>query len=331
MNLGKFVASKLVGHKEYAAGLMLIPVLRSMILGAWNMTGPVPQYLATSFFPNIQQIKIRGNPLTGSLDESLFEVPRHLSEVDFDGSSLTGSIPTSLYGSQTLRRLVLSNNGLHGTISKSIQNGELWKRFSIMENDLSGTIPTELSSLSNIFLVELRGNELEGTIPSQLGGLRGLLDLQDNNLSGIIPTSLANASYTEVYFGQNKLVGSIPHGLDENTKLQLLSLNDNQLDGTLPSLLPQNVWYIDVRQNNFTSTIPLEWATNPMLIVTRFDDNNLQGPMPLCPENRTALQVSPIALLTATCNPNLTCDCCDTGCVVLSRENGDFVENLDNN
>ena len=304
--------------------------IRTIESKGMKIMGPIPENLHT-FFPSLQNLRLQTNALDGPLPEELFSSARHLAEANLDGNSFTGSIPESLYRSQTLRRVYLNDNKLVGTLSSSIEFSRTMKLFGIMRNQLSGTIPSEISTHHSWFTLELRGNQLEGTLPDDIGGFR-VFDVHDNLLTGTIPAAWVNATdLQELYVGHNALSGSIPDELFANPSLRLLDAERNQLGGPLsPALtqVPDPFFYLNIADNAFTGTIPVEWASIPNLALARLDNNNLNGTMPLCTAGRQQHNLTDLQLLTATCNEDLVCECCDTSCQPqLVLENGDPVAN----
>jgi len=132
----------------------------------------------------------------------------HVTEIDFYGSELTGSIP---------------NLNLPNLI-----------HLDLRLNQLTGSVPN-FSNLSNLKWLNLGGNQLTGNIPnfSNLPNLQ-YLALLSNQLTGTIPnfSNLSNLQY--LYLSENQLTGSIPD-LSNLPILSSLWLDSNLLTGTLPN------------------------------------------------------------------------------------------------
>uniref|UniRef100_A0A0E0P662 Uncharacterized protein n=1 Tax=Oryza rufipogon TaxID=4529 RepID=A0A0E0P662_ORYRU len=81
-----------------------------------------------------------------------------------------------------------------------------------------------------------------------------ILNLAQNNLSGSIPPSLGK----RFSMSNNKIEGFIPASLANASKLQWISLNNNKLVGTVPSLGSLSNLYILVLGNNYLES--KDWA-----------------------------------------------------------------------
>ena len=95
------------------------------------------------------------------------------------------------------------------------------------------------------------------------------------------PTTLANAEY--VNFSYNRLSGSIPANLANNSNLKSLSLRDNQLSGSIPPELGNlsNLWSLNLGTNQLTGHIPSELGNLSSLRRLRLGGNQLTGTIPV--------------------------------------------------
>lgn len=292
--------------------------VRKLELSSLNITTSLPQDIAV-YFPSIQDIRLQNNMLVGNLSDIYFERPRHLTNIVLNHNLLTGTIPLAWFESTNLIRLLLSDNQLTGALTPEIfLRGRALKHFAANQNNLSGQVPEGISP-HGLFILELRDNELSGHLPQDIGRL-GVLDVGDNNISGNIPLEWSNSTFLhDVLLGQNLLTGSIPEELFSAPRLQTLDVQSNQLNGVLsPSSLPlpETMLWLNVENNNFTGTIPEIWASSPAILVARFDQNALSGSMPFCPSIRETFNRTSLRLVSAVCNPDLQCDCCETSCDV---------------
>lgn len=106
---------------------------------------------------------------------------------------------------------------------------------------LTGTIPTTIGSMTNLVNLELDTNKLTASIPSELGLLHKLrlLFLFDYQLSARIPSELGDMSSLEfLLLDDNNLSGTTPV-LESSGWLMEVTVQDNQLSGTIPAGLCQ--------------------------------------------------------------------------------------------
>lgn len=85
--------------------------------------------------------------MTNILTSDLFLQSRCTETLSLWGTSLSGTIPSSLYELANLKALRLRNNepGLHGTIQSEVGNLLRLKEFVLNDNPLlTGTVPSEL-------------------------------------------------------------------------------------------------------------------------------------------------------------------------------------------
>ncbi len=133
----------------------------------------------------------------------------------------------------------LNNNGLTGTLPASIGGLESLTQLVVSNDGIGGTIPSSLADLRELNTVWIAGTDVTGQIPAGLGhtGLKQLY-LHQNNLTGSLPPDLLNSS-TLTYFTAvgNNLTGSIPPVETDDLPLGVLKLGDNRLSGSIPTSL----------------------------------------------------------------------------------------------
>ena len=87
------------------------------------------------------------NSLTGTIPE--LALPS-LERLQLHFNTLTGVIPTGLYGNTDLEEIRLDSNQLTGTLATSIGNLLRLKDLRLDENAFSGTLPAELLRLNSL-------------------------------------------------------------------------------------------------------------------------------------------------------------------------------------
>ncbi|CAN7137492.1 unnamed protein product [Brassica rapa subsp. narinosa] len=164
---------------------------------------------------------------------------------------------------------------------------------------LSGTLKPN-SSLFRLhhlrYLALIQNNFISATIPSEFGNLSRLeaLSLRNNSFVGQVPSSFNSLSLLSVLeLSLNELTGSFP--LVRNlTKLSALSLAANHFYGTLnpksTSLFElRHLRYLDLSQNNFTSSLPSEFGNLNRLEILDLSSNEFFGQVPPTISNLTML------------------------------------------
>lgn len=106
--------------------------------------------------------------------------------VDFN--MISGEIPSSIGGCQSLEFLNLSGNILQGTIPVSLGNLKGLVGLDLSDNNLSGTIPEILARLTGLSILNLTFNKLQGGVPSDgvfLNATKILINGNDGLCGGI--------------------------------------------------------------------------------------------------------------------------------------------------
>ena len=282
------------------------------LLGLSNnkLSGSIPPELGN--LDNLIDLGARNNQLSGPIPPELGGLTQNgttkpLNSIDFNFNNLSGPIPASFGDLTNLTTLELAFNDLTDAIPNTITNLGLLKTLSLGGNELSNDLPPNMNSLvqlTNIFLsynqltgpiptfenntslkeLLLAGNEFSGPIPADLGkgAFSNLLKLHlgDNNLTGSIPEFLGNfGALIELTLDNNQLVGPIPLGSWENLRtgaLDILALNDNLIEGEIPSGFGDytGLEQLYLNSNQFTGCIPNELMNLcDQGILVRLDNN----------------------------------------------------------
>ncbi|KAK6138594.1 hypothetical protein DH2020_027672 [Rehmannia glutinosa] len=294
--------------------LVTFSISENINLGPWQ----IPAYLTES--TNLVTFYASNASITGIIPD-IFESFPNLQNLRLSYNNLTGSLPGSFSGSE-IQNLWLNNQrqGLSGRIdvlANMTQLSQVW----LHANSFSGGIP-DLSRCTNLFDLQLRDNRFTGVVPPSLMTLPKLANvtLQNNKLQGPFPDfpsriqvnigttnsfcldtpgpcdpqvstlldvagalgypmSLAESwqgnnacndwrlincdsqgrNVTVVNMGRQGFSGSISPAFANLTSLRNLVLNDNNLTGVIPSVLttlPQ-LQSIDVSNNNLFGPIPV--------------------------------------------------------------------------
>lgn len=207
----------------------------------------------------------------------------------------TGTIPSALGLSSTLKKLILVDSLLTGTIPV-LPNLVLLK---LDDNLLNGTIPC----MAGLTLLTVSRNRLTGTVPGCLSKLEvfagvqnffsGLQVLPDarhlvlqNNRFTTFPFALSQMkSLQSLRLDNNDISGTLPSfiGLSAFPSLTMFTLSGNRLSGTIPSSFLQSVYFkrpihISLSDNRLEGALPS--SLNVMVSSLSFSNNRLNGTIP---------------------------------------------------
>ncbi|CAH2064215.1 unnamed protein product [Thlaspi arvense] len=246
-----------------------------------NLTGRIP--LEIGKISSLKLLLLNGNRFSGSLPPELGNLG-NLNRLQVDENSLTGSVPVAFGNLISIKHLHFNNNTISGEIPVELSKLNNLAHLILDNNNLTGTLPAELTRLPSLTILQVDNNNFEGSeIPEAYGtfsrlvklslrncGLQGsipdlsriqnlsYLDLSWNKLTGTIPESKLSDNMTTIELSYNNLTGSIPQSFSELGSLQLLSLENNSLSGSVPTAIWENKFFknnklqVDLRNNNFS-------------------------------------------------------------------------------
>jgi Leucine-rich repeat (LRR) protein len=134
------------------------------------------------------------------------------------------------------------------------------ERFTAGNNNLGGALPASISQLGRLNTIWLYNNNFSGELFA-IGSLANLvtLDVLGNSLTGSLSTAFAALPVLEnLYLGQNQFSGPIPDEYGNFGRLQLLSLESNQLTGTINPVLSNlglTLTSLRLGDNNFDADV----------------------------------------------------------------------------
>ena len=213
-----------------------------------------------------------------------------------DKSRLTGTLPPSIGQWTDLLVFLVDDNLFSGELPSSIAAWRPLQVFSIgIDKDsldvtdrvLSGPIPE--ANWTDLTMFGAYNHRFSGSLPQSLGQLTNIQMFNvavRRNICGLV-ASLLYQSLTLVFpifcLQNNSLTGTLPDSIVNWSAVEIVSVRDNHLSGTIPNIS--------------------EW---PLLTDARFQNNNFTGTI------EEGVCASPtLSSLWADCIDEVTCSCCD--------------------
>ncbi|KAJ1288816.1 hypothetical protein BS78_02G117200 [Paspalum vaginatum] len=274
------------------------------------LTGTIP-----SAFTNctcLVTIDMSGNTISGDIPSSIHLLYK-LQVLNIAKNQLDGSIPPSIGNLSLLRTIDLHTNNLTGTIPEALGRLNYIQYLELSLNNLRGIVPLQLYNSSTLAFFAIANNDLYGQIPSDIGfRLPNLRDFHNcvNMFSGQIPPSLHNlTNIKSIRMSHNLLTGSVPPGLNRLhnlvmynigfnhisdtttiisdltncTKLQLIALDENHIEGSIPNSLgnlSSSLVKLYLGRNSISGQIPPSIGSLTLLTLLNISYNELSGSIP---------------------------------------------------
>ncbi|GJT17096.1 kinase-like domain-containing protein [Tanacetum coccineum] len=289
--------------------------LEELHLGLNKLVGSIPKEM--SLLSKLSLLVIQLNKLTGGIPPSLGNITS-MERFSATGNPLGGSIPDTLGLWKSLREFNSGECNLYGSIPHSIFNLSLLVNFSSSENHLTGSLPSEIGNqLPNLELLQLWDNQLTGVLPPSLSNCSklGYFEMSQNNFSGKLTMDFSKLRdiYTIRLYANNfhghgevddmrffdslknctrlvslllsdcNLIGVLPISIGNlSDQLSILSVQDNQLFGSLPSSVGSLVGLttLNLAANQFKGKIPTTIGKLQKLQLLALHRNQFSGPIP---------------------------------------------------
>eukprot|EP00268_Persea_americana_P049116 TRINITY_DN5237_c0_g4_i1.p1 TRINITY_DN5237_c0_g4~~TRINITY_DN5237_c0_g4_i1.p1 ORF type:complete len:1135 (+),score=178.94 TRINITY_DN5237_c0_g4_i1:74-3406(+) len=258
-----------------------------------TLSGKIP----TSLFslPSLKLLQLSHNQFDAQLDD-FHSNSSSLNTLDLSYNRLQGVIPSSVFELMGLNVLTLASNNLSGAIDLAmIQNLKNLSSIDLSDNLLSiNDGSTSISSFPHVGTLKLRSCNLT-RFPDFLRNQSRLfaLDLSNNKIGGEIPEwiwEIGNWSLNYLNISYNQLTGQVPPINVSLSKLTILDLHSNKLQGSIP-FPPTSAIIVDYSHNNFTSVIPPNISTVSFIIFFSLSSNKISGEIPPSICNASFLQI----------------------------------------
>ncbi|KAL1151186.1 hypothetical protein V6Z11_A09G024400 [Gossypium hirsutum] len=267
--------------------------LKQLDLSGNQIIGPIPSTLGN--LTNLELLNLSRNQITGPIPSALGKLTNlkeaipptlgglnNLEFLHFTSNKISSFIPLELGNMTSLVELLLNENKLKGSIPHEIGNLKNLVALNLSNNNLNHRIPQSLTTLSKLSYLYLDSNFLQGPIPSEIGNLKNLfeLNLSKNKLNGLVPSSLANLSrLSYLFLDSNLLKGPLPSQI--GGCLQILSLSNNHINGSIPSeIFSYGRHTLNLSHNFIEGEIPHQFDSDNNINILDLSHNNLIGMIP---------------------------------------------------
>ncbi|KAG5582814.1 hypothetical protein H5410_053441 [Solanum commersonii] len=293
-------------HGEIPQAIGLLLQLEHLNLTSNSFSGKIPTNL--TYCKELRVLDLRANDLVGKIVDQLSSLSK-LNFFRLKSNSFTGGIPYWIGNFSSLKYLDISSNSLQGPIPQDLGRLVSLEVFKVYENELSANIGLTLPNLE-VFAGAV--NSFTGCIPvslanasrlhvNRLGG-RGsseglkfldfltnctnmiVLSFAANYFNGELPNSIANLSTVlEILtLGDNRIHGTLPAGVGSLIKLTLLGMENNCLNDSVPETIGRlnGLEGLYLSGNAFSGTIPISIGNLTKLISLYLQENRLEGIIP---------------------------------------------------
>lgn len=290
--------------------ITLFPELRSLNLSKTGSTGML--FTNWANLSQIEHISLSSNALTGSIPGGI-SVAVNLKTLDLSSNRLSSTVPTGLQALSNLEVLNVTGNSLRGWLTSWFEFWPKLKIFSASNNPLwtwqaTYSIAPTIKNCPNLAIFEYGGNQAQLPLPPEMGDLleleqlnmpnsylhawpniTGLPKLKKlligfqptlGNISVSLPDDIGSMTELETLIIYTGLVGTIPEGIGQLTKLKYLDLNLLKLSGIIPQTIGNlaNLEYLDLSGNkNLSGSLPDAINDMTKLVNLKADRCNLTG------------------------------------------------------
>ncbi|MBA0549889.1 hypothetical protein Golob_020890, partial [Gossypium lobatum] len=231
---------------------LVLPWLSDLCLSSCNIT-ELSNFLTTQ--ESLMFLDLSNNNIQGRITEQENNWGSNLVNLDLSNNLLTA---LEYYPWKSIEILDLGSNLLEGPL---LAPPPSTMAFLISNNRLNGEIPSSICNPESSYLILY-------------------LDLSYNNLSGAISKCLGLRYHSILDLQMNKFYGNIPDfWVERNYGLQILNLNNNDFDGSLPKSLANclGLEVLNLANNKINDTFPHWLGDLPRLKVLVLRSNYFHG------------------------------------------------------
>jgi Leucine rich repeat len=285
--------------------ITLVPNLKTLALS--NNTKLSGSLDAVSQLTQLQFFYAAGCSFSGRVQDDFFTSMPNLRQIDLSGNQLSGNVPIdSLLHEYDLEILDLAHNNFEGSFPAKIERNIFTTYISLRNNKITGTLPESISELAVLDHLDVQGNEMTGLLPNSLGRMVSLtyLFLGGNSFDDLVPPLSQLEELKMLSLGNMGLTGPIMKWLVYLSSLELLDLSHNKLTGTISQNIMNlpKLSYVMLNDNQLVGPMPISGKLLEVLSVQRnaIDDADFAK---VCGVDRTVF---------ADCSSS--CTCCESTC-----------------
>ncbi|KAM4113353.1 hypothetical protein ACJW30_05G214400 [Castanea mollissima] len=254
-------------------------------------------------FKELRSLDLSVNGIGGWIEHKDLCGSKKLEELDLSWNHFGGILPSSLYNLTSLQLLDLSGNEFTGNISSLMAGLTSLKYIDLSYNHFDRFSFDSLANISRLefFRLECASKKLDvetensGWVPLFQLEFLVLSNCNLNKLSNQVPTFLFHQYSLRVLdLSYNNLKGPFPGWLlVNNTRLGVLSLNNNLFMGPLHLSLPLNSTYaMDVSNNQLSGHLQENIGNIlPKIRILHLFKNDFEGYLPLSIGNMSLLGI----------------------------------------
>ncbi|WZZ33596.1 hypothetical protein YC2023_016997 [Brassica napus] len=275
--------------------------LTTLFLRDNKMVGPFPAIEDLSSLRKMKALDLSGNEFSGSLElqgkfaqnlkcsikiSGICEL-KDLRELDLSKNKLIGQFPICLTSLSGLRVLDLSSNQLTGKLPSALGSFASLEYLSLFDNNFEGVFSFDiLANLSKLKVVKLYSKSKSLKVVSD-GSWKprfqlSVIVLGSCNLENVPHFLLHQKDLRQVDLSGNNISGDFPKWLlENNTKLEVLLIQNNSLTNFQLPKSAHNLIFLDVSVNNFNHRVPenIGWIL-PRLRYMKLANNGFEGNIP---------------------------------------------------
>ncbi|KAJ9542874.1 hypothetical protein OSB04_029380 [Centaurea solstitialis] len=252
----------LVGNFSFSS-ISGLKMLRNLSISTNRFEGTISDEIGS--LSSLEYLDVSSNLFRGPLASEIGNV-RRLVHLNLSLNNLEGIIPTSFGNLKQLKRLDLHSNSFSGKIMDFLAELGGVAYFDLSSNGFSGALDLGLGSdefVSAIEYLNVSHNELDGYLFSHDGlpyfDSLEVFDASNNQFVGTVPSFNFMVSLRILRLGSNKLSGSLPEALLQESSMILseLDLSLNELKGPVDSISSTTMRNLNLSSNKLTGILPL--------------------------------------------------------------------------